>query len=281
MFIPCVNAQKHPQTCDPGDREVRGLVKNATDCQYAIGKIPELCELCTAIGERNAAVKFSMSRKIQICRYCINSETCDPFEREIGRISAEDAADSNYAIGKIPEICELCIAVGKQRTGVKYCMSCKKRKCTFCVDSHQRFEVLMDHVIVDTKPLEGNYQHRYTKCQQHEENDLDRFCINHNLFCCVVCTDEHSGCVLTTNIRAIESGSRTSLALVKSSCKKIESYMEEMRTKNVESGTNFRTKVEILKRQFEKRKQNVENMLRRLQRKSTPDLSNYCLLQKM
>lgn len=114
--------------------------------------------------------------------------------------------------------CTPCSKKKWNKQAIKYCVICNEYFCNNCVDSHNSFQALSGHVLVDPqvmKPTSSGSRKEYHTvptelCKRHHLKLVDMYCGNHDTVGCSVCfTLDHKWVELfTVTLKSGEKSSR-------------------------------------------------------------------------
>ncbi|XP_021359302.1 uncharacterized protein LOC110454221 [Mizuhopecten yessoensis] len=93
------------------------------------------------------------------------------------------------------ENCDACREEGESNPAVVWCTDCAKLLCKQCRSFHKRIKVSPKHQLVPSK--DGGYRNTTINenCPNHEERELDVYCLDHSSMCCCICVSvSHKNC---------------------------------------------------------------------------------------
>ena len=124
-----------------------------------------------------------------LCNFCLKDTT----------VKIKEFLDKNCN-SKEKHQCSRCNQHDAKKEGKMFCLQCQKWFCDNCLEMHNEFSI--DHIVV---PCEIKIE---TKCNKHNNKDIEFFCEECRKNICLFCLDEEHQKHKVSKLKTIYNNSR-------------------------------------------------------------------------
>ncbi|XP_053400543.1 uncharacterized protein LOC123557029 [Mercenaria mercenaria] len=130
-------------------------------------------------------------------------------ERTISLENKEEKFEDTENVGTLLDHhCQPCFTEDMTVKSSKFCVDCNEFLCKDCIRVHRKLNCTRHHQIVDNRDDISNLPTMTSAgiCFYHSDKQLDRFCEQHDEFCCVSCLKtRHRACKAKSTINEVSS----------------------------------------------------------------------------
>ena len=105
--------------------------------------------------------------------------------------------------------CESCSEDGRNIEAASFCLTCDTFLCQKCLKVHSRLASTKNHPLLSGDDMPRNVDEkpvRYPECKEHEREQMDKYCFNHEVMVCDHCKQEKH---LSCSVKGIEEVCQT------------------------------------------------------------------------
>ncbi|XP_053399199.1 uncharacterized protein LOC128556972 [Mercenaria mercenaria] len=203
-------------------------------------------------------------------------------ERTISLENKEEKFEDTENVGTfLDHHCQPCFTEDMTVKSSKFCVDCNEFLCKDCIRVHRKLNCTRHHQIVDNRDDISNFPTMTSAgiCFYHSGKQLDRFCEQHDEFCCVSCLKtRHTACKAKSTINEVSSKlSEEEINDVEEKIEKVIVKLQEVKATRSKDMDLLVTQRQDILNSLGSIKLDLQNVFEQLHQKHTETVERKCV----